>query len=1057
MTHSRPSHAPVRPRLRRPRFVAALAAALLPVSLGLASLPAHAGPDDGKFVATEAHLDSPKVFWNGETFDLKNETNRVDRPLEDTVAYLGKGYGDEGQQWLFTVPADQPSLSFLGAPGTTWFQGPQLPSGLNQQPLWAGFGADTSIPVERFRDAAFTLDIVSATGPGRIEWFDWRRSTASDYLPVVRLFSTSDAIAQSQLLHPGSHEHLATVFSKPGRYEITYRATARAADGTIIASKDTPLVWQIGGARPGTPTPGPAGPAPAERPQAPTFALEPAPADRVDPRDAANAAKLSLGTLDLGPGATGTAELFVNGHHYTDLAIADGRGEFLDFLGEGPNDFQAVFTPSAGAAGTPWTSAPLAYAAGAPKASTSATAPAVAAPVDATLERRLDRATYTPSGPVPYSISLGNGDQPNTVGVKLRIDDPNIAGFLEVLGYEHLGEEYASSTARFWVRGGADFDGLLPYASYMNGLDLVVRFVPHPLVGSSGFTLPILEDYKVGDAKTLTGELVPQERGATTSTAPVPAPTGTPGPTKPADACSGLVLLDRGHIDLASGVLDGDALRMVVKDDTRVKDPASVDRDASEVAILVGEQAATQRDSRTPSPEWDHVLNPAGETSYLLPMRQQDNLPWPGYSTERVDHSRLAGPLTLSLDAVRGPGDVAFFTVDSFGGKPSVLLGSRPGAPRTISINHSTHAHGSWSFTTAGVYELDLRYRGTLLDGTPLDSGVATVKFTVGSAGRAELCGQPHAPVADRIAGGDRYATAAKVSQSAHRYVPSTGVPVVLATGANFPDALAAGPAAAAVGGSLLLTQPDALPAATEAELRRLSPKQVTIVGSASSINSAVEAKIRASVPQARIERVAGADRYATAVAIAERFMPNATTAYLASGANYPDAVAAAAAGAAAARTNGSAIPVLLSTPDRLLAQTSGSGAFRKLTAVNLVGSASTLAASVEDQVKAAVPSAAVSRLAGADRMATSVAVSRSIPGLKPGGAVSIATGWGFADALAASTLAAADGSPVLLATPQCTAGDAVTRVTELAPRRVRMIGRNDRVPDGVHERRCGA
>ena len=66
----------------------------------------------------------------------------------------------------------------------------------------------------------------------------------------------------------------------------------------------------------------------------------------------------------------------------------------------------------------------------------------------------------------------------------------------------------------------------------------------------------------------------------------------------------------------------------------------------------------------------------------------------------------------------------------------------------------------------------------------------------------------------DRIAGADRYETAAALSR-AHFFA---GVPVAfVATGRNFPDALAVGPVAGIQGGPVLLTDPNFLPGPTAA------------------------------------------------------------------------------------------------------------------------------------------------------------------------------------------------------------------------------------------------
>jgi len=79
-----------------------------------------------------------------------------------------------------------------------------------------------------------------------------------------------------------------------------------------------------------------------------------------------------------------------------------------------------------------------------------------------------------------------------------------------------------------------------------------------------------------------------------------------------------------------------------------------------------------------------------------------------------------------------------------------------------------------------------------------------------------------------RLAGPDRYATAAAIS--AANYPP--GVPVFLATGLNFPDALAGAALAGHLGGPLLLVTRDTIPAATATELARLAPSSITILGS---------------------------------------------------------------------------------------------------------------------------------------------------------------------------------------------------------------------------------
>lgn len=88
-----------------------------------------------------------------------------------------------------------------------------------------------------------------------------------------------------------------------------------------------------------------------------------------------------------------------------------------------------------------------------------------------------------------------------------------------------------------------------------------------------------------------------------------------------------------------------------------------------------------------------------------------------------------------------------------------------------------------------------------------------------------------------RLSGADRYETAAEVSRSA--WTPEDASVVYLASGENFPDALSAGASTQGLG-PLLLTRPDVLPPATRAELERLAPCLVVVVGGDPAVSDAV-------------------------------------------------------------------------------------------------------------------------------------------------------------------------------------------------------------------------
>jgi len=152
---------------------------------------------------------------------------------------------------------------------------------------------------------------------------------------------------------------------------------------------------------------------------------------------------------------------------------------------------------------------------------------------------------------------------------------------------------------------------------------------------------------------------------------------------------------------------------------------------------------------------------------------------------------------------------------------------------------------------------------------------------------------RPAMPAWTRLAGADRYATAVAVAKRAY---PAGANTVFIATGANFPDALAAGPVAVAKDAPVLLTQRDSIPSSTLAELKALHPSTVVIVGGTGAVSANVATKIGKLSGVTRVTRIGGADRQATSRLLANFGFGSTGSefAFVATGANYPDALSAA-------------------------------------------------------------------------------------------------------------------------------------------------------------------
>ncbi|HSI99873.1 MAG TPA: cell wall-binding repeat-containing protein [Patescibacteria group bacterium] len=283
-----------------------------------------------------------------------------------------------------------------------------------------------------------------------------------------------------------------------------------------------------------------------------------------------------------------------------------------------------------------------------------------------------------------------------------------------------------------------------------------------------------------------------------------------------------------------------------------------------------------------------------------------------------------------------------------------------------------------------------------------------------------------------RFGGADRYATAALVS--ANHFAPGVAAAYV-ATGANFPDALAGGPAAARAGAPILLVKRGEIPAATRAELSRLRPGRIVVLGGSASVSDAVMTALGAYQTGGGVSRIGGADRYATAAAVSRAtFTSGAVTAYVATGLTFPDALVG---GAAAARAGS---PVLLTQPSGLPASTETE--LRRLAPQRIVvlGGPISVSDGVVARLRTLATTGTVTRLAGADRYATAVAVSAAtFPSGLPG--LFVATGQAFPDALVAVPAAAKTGAALLLVPGSSVPSAVRAEAVRLRPSRLVLLG----------------
>lgn len=267
----------------------------------------------------------------------------------------------------------------------------------------------------------------------------------------------------------------------------------------------------------------------------------------------------------------------------------------------------------------------------------------------------------------------------------------------------------------------------------------------------------------------------------------------------------------------------------------------------------------------------------------------------------------------------------------------------------------------------------------------------------------------------DRMGGNDRIDTAVAVSRLGYDTAGAGGRQAggaVLTRSDSFADALAGSALAAKTHSPLLLTGTAALDSRVAAELKRvLKPGSlVTLLGGEDVVSANTARQVAALGYTTR--RLAGPDRYATAAAVAGAITPNPARILVATGNNFPDALAAGAA-AGTGPIVGKDTVVLLSNDRRLPAPTAAYLAAHVTANTELYG--------IGDQGVAALrttfPANRIGAVAGPDRYATAAVVARTFfTGPTTPHTLGLAVGNNWPDALAGGALLGAHTAPLLLA-----------------------------------------
>lgn len=249
-----------------------------------------------------------------------------------------------------------------------------------------------------------------------------------------------------------------------------------------------------------------------------------------------------------------------------------------------------------------------------------------------------------------------------------------------------------------------------------------------------------------------------------------------------------------------------------------------------------------------------------------------------------------------------------------------------------------------------------------------------------------------------RISGSDRYQTAIEVVKTGW---PTGSDSLILTTGENYPDALSAAPLAKKFDAPILLTHHDNIDNDTLNEIKQLGVNKIYVIGG----NGVISDNVTNTLSDYSIQRIAGNDRFETAVDIAENLGP-CSEAFIVTGEDFPDALSVAPIAAE------KRIPVLLVAKNYLPNSVKTYLTKHNITKTIVIGDSDIISSTVVSQL----PNP--ERIKGLDCCDRCVNIINKFSSDLDFTNIYLATALNFPDALAGSALAAKTSSPILLIYP---------------------------------------
>ena len=293
--------------------------------------------------------------------------------------------------------------------------------------------------------------------------------------------------------------------------------------------------------------------------------------------------------------------------------------------------------------------------------------------------------------------------------------------------------------------------------------------------------------------------------------------------------------------------------------------------------------------------------------------------------------------------------------------------------------------------------------------------------------------------VVKRLAGDDRYETAIKISKDNFKSADT----VVLASGTNSADALAASSLATSKSAPILLTKRNEIGKNVFDEIKRLNANNVIVVGGKVSISEKVVSDLKDK--NITVKRLAGDNRYETSYEIAKELLKSnkAKEAIIVNGFKNVDALSVSSL---ATKEN---LPILLNDGNRLSKDIKNIVGDSNIKKMYIIGGRASLPRKIEDNIKDL--NIEFERLAGEDRYETSSKIAKYA--YSRSDKVILASGENSIDALAAGVLTKMEKAPMLLVQKRRIPKSISNRIEESKAKKFLLIGGEKTISDRVKDK----